>query len=512
MSSSFIPSTGSNLITILYRRSRLLLLAALGLGFSLPLLRFGASFWGDEATSVWFARWPLSQLLRQLCDPHPPLYYVMLKGWLSLGEQEWWARWPSLAASVLAIAFTYYLGKRLRLGAVALLAAILLALHPLQLWYAGEARMYTAAEVMGLLLVLVGWRWIQTGDSLKGQPERELPWGMLYVGVVIIGLGVDYTTFFPLLAVQMLWLASNHPRPLRWLSYQIIALAAAYLLWIDAAHRSALASSFQAFTLAVQLDRLGLNLTPGQATMLLRIGGISIVVVALTLAWQWPKRLYRLRDQKWLAILVLLGWFALLLFMAIPRMYSFKRQLLTLLPYLTLVTAYAMLRLPRSLAGGAVVITFIFALFILPMPQREPWRPLLHELAIRAQEAPVWVDEWAVTPVDYYDRQMHKRSGQGLNWYPLLSRNLPTLPSAQPPPGQELWLVMSEGPYRHLLDLLPPIFFSEYQRLERQEESGAVIYRYQRRPEPLSTPPLLPTPSRFTLWSLETAFPLDVCP
>lgn len=500
-------------LTALYRRSRWILLAALALVLALPLMRFGSSFWGDEATSVWFAHWPLSQLLRHLCDPHPPLYYVLLKGWLWFGEQEWWVRWLSLAASSLSIPLTYHLGKRLGLGAVALLAAVLLALHPLQLWYAGEGRMYTLAELMGLLVVLSGWRLIQADNGLNRRPGSSLMSGSLYVIVVWLALGIDYTTIFSLLVVQMLWLARGHPRPWwHWLSYQIIALAGAYLLWMDAAHRSALATSFQAFTLAVQLDRLGLNLTPTQATTILRLGGLSVILAALLIAWQWPRRLHHLRQQKWTLALVLLGWLALLLFMAIPRMFSFKRQLLALLPYLTLATAYALFRLPRPLAIGTGLITLVFALIVLSTPQREPWRPLLTELATRAHNDPVWVDEWAVTPVAYYDRRLRAQADLGLNWSPLLSRDLPELPSVQPSPGQDLWLVMSEGPYRHLIDLLPPTFFAEYQMLERTEEAGAVIYRYQRRDAPLNKPPQHPPPSRFTLWSLESAFPLDVCP
>ena len=489
---------------------------ALLLAFALPLSRIGASLWSDEATSVWFARWPLSHLLTALCDPHPPGYYLLLKGWLALGEQEGWLRWPSVAASVLAVALTYRLGRVAWQRNIGVLAAILLAIHPLQVWYASEARMYTLAQALGLVAVILGWALIQSlEESPKPPPDvggRRIGLVLGYVLTAIIALGVDYTAIFPLLLLQMLWLARGHPRIGRWLLLQGSVLAVAYLLWLDAAHRSALATSFQAFTLAVQLNRLGLDMTPSGATALLRAGGFAVILVSLLAAWQWPKRLRNLFCFSWSLLPIWLIWLGLLVFMAVPRLYSLKRQLIALLPYLTLLMAYAFLHLPRVFKAATLVLTLAVTLFILPTHQREPWRDALTRLAGREQADVIWVDEWAVTPVDYYDRQMWADTGILLEWQPLLSRNLPQLPAVQPQPGEDLWLIMAEGPYRHLLELLPPAFYAEYRLQEERQVPGVGLYHYQRRSSPLDSVPDLPPPSQTTLWSLESAFPLDVCP
>ena len=72
---------------------------------------------------------------------------------------------------------------------------------------------------------------------------------------------------------------------------------------------------------------------------------------------------------------------------------------------------------------------------------------ILTRLVEREQVGVVWVDEWAVTPVDYYDRQLGDRQlgdrqlDDALDWHPLLSRTLPDLPSAQPEPGEDLWQI-----------------------------------------------------------------------
>ncbi len=173
--------------------------------------------------------------------------------------------------------------------------------------------------------------------------------------MALIALGVDYTAIFPLFLLQLLWLARGHPRPGRWLLLQAVVLAAAYLLWLDAAHRSALATSFQAFTLAVQLNRLGFEMTPADATTLLRIGGVVAILLSLVVAWQWPKNLRGLTRSPAFFLLVWLIWLGLLLFVAVPRLYSLKRQLIVLLPYITLAhglcPAPSSSRLPDGGAG-----------------------------------------------------------------------------------------------------------------------------------------------------------------
>jgi len=49
----------------------------------------GKSVWLDEAFSVWMAERPVERIWTTTADPHPPLYYLMLKAWMFL------AGWPS---------------------------------------------------------------------------------------------------------------------------------------------------------------------------------------------------------------------------------------------------------------------------------------------------------------------------------------------------------------------------------------------------------------------------------
>ena len=69
-------------------RRRWLAIGAVMLAALLPLPLLGRSLGIDETASVWFARFLLPDLLIRLCDPHPPGYYLVLKGWMALGEVE----------------------------------------------------------------------------------------------------------------------------------------------------------------------------------------------------------------------------------------------------------------------------------------------------------------------------------------------------------------------------------------------------------------------------------------
>ena len=132
------------------------------------------SLWIDEADSVYFAEHPWPALLFQLCDPHPPGYYALLKLTITLaGASEFAVRLPSALAGILAIAALARLTRELRLPKVYAarlrirpwLPAALLALAPLQVWYAQEARMYALVTLLGLgsgifvARLTRRWRW-----------------------------------------------------------------------------------------------------------------------------------------------------------------------------------------------------------------------------------------------------------------------------------------------------------------------------------------------------------------
>jgi 4-amino-4-deoxy-L-arabinose transferase-like glycosyltransferase len=212
-----------------------LLLAAgvriLGLG--------NTDLWGDEAFSVVTSRGPLSQLFGLLArsEPHPPLYPLVLAGWLRLfGDSELVARLPSAVAGIAGVAVAAALARAFapaRAPAQATIAAVvaglLVALNPFQVWYSQEARMYAQVSFFAGLATLALLRlW-------RGQRYATA----LYVGA-LLGAGGShyYGLFVPLVHGVVVGLSAREQRAAvgRWLRATTIA-AVLYLPWVFVAVR-----------------------------------------------------------------------------------------------------------------------------------------------------------------------------------------------------------------------------------------------------------------------------------
>ncbi len=134
---------------------RLPLLALIPAGlWPAPLPLDGQSLWYDEGVTATIAQRDLAALTAWTAnDIQPPLYYYLVAGWGRLaGWSEWALRLPSAwlgcaghpAAGCVPAA-------PVANAALALLAALLAAVHPLLVYYGQEARMYT------LLVCLACW-------------------------------------------------------------------------------------------------------------------------------------------------------------------------------------------------------------------------------------------------------------------------------------------------------------------------------------------------------------------
>jgi hypothetical protein len=135
------------------RGSRLLpVLVVLAVVLSVVVrLHSQSSLWLDEALSVNIAKLPLSQLpaaLRQ--DGAPPLYYVLLHGWMAVfGTSTNAVRALSTLFALLALPLVWLLGRRIADARTGWIAVLLLGSSPFAVRYATETRMYS------LVLVLV---------------------------------------------------------------------------------------------------------------------------------------------------------------------------------------------------------------------------------------------------------------------------------------------------------------------------------------------------------------------
>jgi hypothetical protein len=184
----------------LVRRRDVAVVTALTLtGFGLRLVS-SRGIWLDEATSIWQAQMPLSQLLETLrtTDVHPPLHHLVL--WVTvrvLGTGELAVRMPSLLAATALIPLLYAAGRDIYDRRAGLAAAALVTVAPFTVWYAQEARMYALFMLFALLSV-----WMQV-RILRGGTWRD------WAGFTLSAAALVATQYFGLVlvAVQQLGFA-----------------------------------------------------------------------------------------------------------------------------------------------------------------------------------------------------------------------------------------------------------------------------------------------------------------
>jgi 4-amino-4-deoxy-L-arabinose transferase-like glycosyltransferase len=210
------------------RTQKLIILALTLLAFLLRAYRLDAqSYWIDEAWTAYWAKFSISEIwhLLQTVEPLPPLYHPSTIYWVQLvGDSEYALRFYSLVLGVMAVPFTYRLGKVLGDHRLGLIAALLMTVAPYQIWHSQEARMYsilTAASVMSMWGFVSLWRRSGWHPWLVYVVGTE--WALLthYHGVVLIGVQGLFVVF----TWRRRWRDRHF---LAWAS----AIAAILLLWV----------------------------------------------------------------------------------------------------------------------------------------------------------------------------------------------------------------------------------------------------------------------------------------
>jgi hypothetical protein len=129
-------------------------------------------------------------------DSHPPLYYILLRGWMDLfGESDFATRSFSAVASLAGAIVLFDICRRLHGPWIAVAAATVLALSPAQIIYSQEARSYPLI-VFELLLCADAIAMI----ARKGPTPRTLA----ILGVfTTISLLTNYFTLFALFGMGL---------------------------------------------------------------------------------------------------------------------------------------------------------------------------------------------------------------------------------------------------------------------------------------------------------------------
>ncbi len=177
--------------------------------FALRLYRLGmASLWYDETVSVFLAQKDLVALTQHTAgDIHPPFYYYLLHFWGRLaGWSEFSMAFVSLFFGVLLIALVYRVAREWFTMRVGVIAALLVALSPYNVWYSQEVRMYTLGATLGLASTFLFVRIISRQSPVA---SRQL-WRDVIAYAVLSALGLYTLYYFAFLLVFQNLIAFSH--------------------------------------------------------------------------------------------------------------------------------------------------------------------------------------------------------------------------------------------------------------------------------------------------------------
>jgi len=128
------------------------------------------SFWLDEAYSFQRAALPLAQTIDvSIVKNHVPTYFAFMHYFIALGDDEAMMRLPSAIFGVLTVLAATVLGRIAGGVRVGLVTGLLVALSPLQVRYAQEARMYTLFTFTATV-ALCGMLWLLRDPSAAALP------------------------------------------------------------------------------------------------------------------------------------------------------------------------------------------------------------------------------------------------------------------------------------------------------------------------------------------------------
>lgn len=478
------------------------------------------TLWLDEAFSLWMAEQTPAHLLYWVVqiDHHPPLYYLLLHGWLAgAGATAAAARGLSALAGTLAIPLFYAAAVKLTGRGGALAATLLVTLSPFLVRYGQEARMYA------LLMLAVAALLVFTASLLT---QREPSWRQAFLAVLGLGTAQAAAMWLHNTATVLVPVALNVgvlgawgawrlgrlalPWPAqadrgwlrRWLAAQGLALA----LWLPWAgpfltQARVVDAHFwvPAPTLAFVWEALG-NLTVAYLPATVPLRGVW-PVLGLWLAWRGARARSSQPGLTWLLVSLWLVPALLELAVSLRRPIFYDRTLIwTILPYALLIArgilAKSSTARPRrwrlpGLAGGVVllILSGVGVWSYLATFEKEAWDKAA--AVVRAAATPgdliLFNASWVQLPFDYYlspaDLAVERRGlpvdlfDRGELEPSMTAADLPRL-NRLVAGREQVWLVYSHWWYTDQDGLIPDALARRLRLAQAWAWEGLTVQRY----------------------------------
>lgn len=196
------------------------------LGLFLRLVLLNQSFWLDEGASFQIASNSVHQIVTSTSDFHPPLFYLLLHGWLSVVNHapEWVIRIPFVLLSTLSIYLLFVLNRTIFGSKNKLLLyvpSVLLAINPFHIYYSQELRMYS----LNTTLTLLTWVYLIKLDKKETFTNKTL-----FILFTTLNLYTFYGAFFNLFAQISYWIFSK--KSLKNISYILFIIFLFFAPWL----------------------------------------------------------------------------------------------------------------------------------------------------------------------------------------------------------------------------------------------------------------------------------------
>ena len=331
-----------------------LLILIIWLGFALRLHNLDdVPLRGDEAFSaLYWTELPPARSLTEIAfrDPHPPLVYLLFHLWgrfIGGIGSPFALRFLPLLGNIIGAAAMFALGCRLsRRSAVGLMAALMWALHPFEIWHSQDFRNYAIWAGLSATALWLGLR-------LMDAPRRRINWS-LYALAASLSAFIFYTELLMMLALAVVaWRRLNRRFLPRFLALQGLIAAAVLVAFL----------TFQGPVLTGDAPYPG-NLQPFAAADYL-----TRFIPALTLGESIPSDL----SFMWLPLSLATAFFAAVIAIKSPRQISFI-AICAGLPLLLLGLAALRVNIfhPRYVLATVPAFILLFALGSFHLAGRRP--------------------------------------------------------------------------------------------------------------------------------------------
>lgn len=364
-------------------------------GLALRSISLNQSLWFDEGINIEAAKsFSFFGMITQyaVADFHPPGWFAILWVWGKLfGYSEIVLRIPSVIFGTVTVYITYLLGGKLVSKNLGLLAALLLSINPLHIYYSQEARMYALASLAVSINMLLFINLIKSDKGNKGNLGNMV----VYVLSNLFVFLSDYVAYlvFPAQLIFLLFVKRDILR--RWFSF-LIAAAIVGIWWVPIFLRQLdigssasanlptwkfVAGAFDLKTIPLTfvkfiIGRISLADKIMYATLLLPVVSLFAYIGFVSI-----KNLSKLPRSLLLAWTVIPIGIATIISLLIP-VYSYFRVLF-IIPAFVILIASGILFLKKKLRYIFLIAIVVIQLFcslvylLIPSNQREDWKGLV---------------------------------------------------------------------------------------------------------------------------------------